>query len=107
MFMPKYKIDKSLVLTITAVCAWWVANGLDVLSMLFVLEYGGGPGILRYHPAEFFMIYAGLRLLGTLAVWLAVVSVSRRWPVSANAAWSGMTACALVTAIAAWWRLYQ
>jgi hypothetical protein len=48
-----------------------------------------------------------MRLLGTMALWLLVASASKRWPFASRIAWSALTACALVTAFAAWWRLYQ
>ena len=94
-------------LSISAVAAWVLANGLDVLSVLFSVRFGNTVALARRHPAEAFLIYAGMRMLGTMAVWLLVVSVSRRWPSLSRIVWSALTAWALVTAIAAWWRLYQ
>ena len=94
-------------LSITAVAAWVLANGLDVLSVLYSVRLGNTFTLVRTHPAEVFMIYAGMRMLGTMAVWLLVVSVSRRWPSMSRIVWSALTGCALVTAIAAWWRLYR
>lgn len=91
----------------TAVLSWALANGLDVLSVLFAIQFGGSLAIAPYHPAEAFLIYAGLRLLGTLGVALAVVFVSKRWPSASSAAWAALTAWAFVTAIVAWVRLYQ
>jgi hypothetical protein len=91
----------------TAVVAWVLANGLDVVSMLFAVQFGGLLTFSRYHPAESFLIYAGMRLLGTLAVLLVVIWVSRRWSSMSSTVWSALTAGALVTALVAWWRLYQ
>lgn len=87
--------------------AWVLANGLDVLSVLYVLQFGSVWSFVRYHPAESFLIYAGMRLLGTLCVILLVFWVAKRWPSVFRAAWGALTVCALMTAIAAWWRLYQ
>ena len=91
----------------SAAVAWVLANGLDVLSVLYVLQFGSAWSFVRYHPAESFLIYAGMRLLGTLGVILLVVWVTKRWRSVFRTAWGALTVCALVTAIAAWWRLYQ
>ena len=92
---------------VTGVVAWVLANGLDVISALLMVRLGGAFAFSRYHRAEFFMIDAGMRLLGTLAVWLLVALVNKHWPSVSRIAWSTLTACALVTATAAWWRLAQ
>jgi hypothetical protein len=92
---------------ITTLLAWVLANGLDVFSVLILVQSGGRLAFARFRPAESFVIYAGLRVLGTLAVSLGVVSASRRWPSVSRAAWGALTACALATAAAAWWRLYR
>ena len=105
--MNRRETGMLLWLSITAVAAWVLANGLDVLSALYSVRFGSTFALARYHPAEAFLIYAGMRLLGTMAVWLLVASVSRRWSSVSRIVWSALTACALVTAIAAWWRLYQ
>ncbi len=105
--MKRRELRMLLWLAVTAVVAWVLANGLDVLSVLYSVRFGNTFVFARYHPAEYFLIYAGMRFLGTLAVWLLVVSASKRWPYMSRIAWSALTACALVTAIAAWWRLYQ
>jgi hypothetical protein len=91
----------------SSITAWFLANGLDILSVLYGLQFGGSWSFLRYHPAESFLIYAGLRLLGTLAIVLLVVWITKRWASVFRAAWGGLTVCALTTAIAAWWRLYR
>ena len=90
----------------TSHVAWVLANALDVYSVLFLVQSGGRLAFAPHRPAESFLIYAGLRVLGTLAVSLGVLSVSRRWPWAARAAWGALTACAGVTAVAAWLRLY-
>jgi hypothetical protein len=87
--------------------AWVVANGLDVLSMFSAIRTGARFALMPYHPAESFLLYAGFRLLGTIGVWLAIVVVGRRWPELRSSAWSALTAFALLTAIAAWWRVVQ
>jgi hypothetical protein len=98
---------------ITALLAWVLANGLDVFSVLWIVQEGGRLALARsdvvylHRPAEFFLIYAGMRFLGTLAVSLGVMSVSKRWPFLWRAAWGALTACALATAAGAWWRLYR
>jgi hypothetical protein len=84
-----------------------LANGLDVLSVLFAVRFGNTFSFARNHPAEYFVIYAGVRLLGMLAVWLLTACVGKRWPSTSMTVWSALTACALVTSIAAWWRLYS
>jgi hypothetical protein len=94
-------------LSVTAVIGWVLANGLDVLSALFAVQFGKVFPFARNHPAEYFVIYAGIRLLGTLAVWLLAAAAGRRWSSLSTTVWSALTACALATAIAAWWRLYS
>lgn len=94
-------------LSVTAAGAWVLANGLDMLSVLLALQLGGTLTFARYNPAAAFLIYAGMRTLLTLAVYLAAALVGKRWPMAANAAWSGLTACALAAALVAWWRLYS
>ena len=91
----------------TSHMVWILANALDVYSVLCFVQSGGRLAFAPHHPAESFLIYAGLRVLGTLAVSLGVLSVSQRWPWAARAAWGALTACSLVTAVAAWWRLFQ
>jgi hypothetical protein len=93
--------------SITSLLAWVLANGLDVYSVLILVQAGRRMVFAQHHPAESFLIYAGLRLLGTMALPLAVVSSNRRWPSASRAAWGALTACALATAAAAWWRLYR
>ena len=87
--------------------AWILANGLDVLSMLYVLQFGSTWSFARYHPAESFLIYAGMRFLGTLGVLLLAIWVTKHWTSVLRTTWGALTICALVTAIVAWWRLYQ
>ena len=91
----------------TSLLAWLLANALDVFSVLVLVQAGGRMAIARHHPAESFLIYAGLRFLGTAALPLVVVSAGRRWPSVSRAAWGALTVCALATAAAAWWRLYR
>ncbi len=91
----------------SAATAWILANGLDVLSVLYVLQFGSTWSFVRYHPAESFLVYAGMRLLGTLGVLLLTIWVIKRWTSVFRTAWGALTVWALVTAIAAWWRLYQ
>jgi hypothetical protein len=93
--------------SITSLLAWVLANGLDVFSVLILVQAGRQMVLARHHPAESFLVYAGLRLLGTMALPLAVVSSSKHWPSASRAAWGTLTACALATAVAAWWRLYR
>ena len=91
---------------ITGSTAWFLANGLDAFSMLLAVQVGSRLPAMPFHPAESFLLYAGFRLLGTIAVWLAVMAVGNRWPALRGSGWSGLTALALVTAIGAWWRIY-
>ena len=95
----------------TAVLAWVLANGLDILSTFLFLQLGGQLAFAemtaRHHPIEFTLIYAGMRTLGTLAVCLVVILVEKYWPPKAQLFWSALTAGALITAIAAWIRIYQ
>ena len=91
---------------VTSLLAWVLANGLDILGILVLVQEGGRTALAPRHPAEGFLIYAGLRLLGTLALPLAVVSTGRHWPSASRAAWGALTVCALATAAGAWWRLY-
>jgi hypothetical protein len=93
--------------SLLSLLAWVLANVLDVLSVLALVRGGGRMVFARYHPAESFLLYAGLRFLGTLALPLALLSIGRRWPSTSRAAWGALTACALATAAAAWWRLYR
>jgi len=93
--------------TVTAVVAWVLANGLDVFSMFLTLQFGGQLAFARHHPAEHFVIYVGMRMLGTLAFYLSIVFVSKRWPSASGTVWGALTACALVTVAFAWWRLYR
>ena len=96
---------------ITAITAWVLANGLDIFSMFLFLQLGGQlafAGLMaRHHPTEFALIYAGMRTLGTLAVFLVVTLLEKHWPPTSKVSWNALTASALVTAIAAWLRLYQ
>jgi hypothetical protein len=93
-------------LAASAVLTWAVANGMDLLSMLSAVQFGGGPAWAPLRPAEFLVIYAGLRLLGAIAIVLLLVFVVKHWPAMRSAAWSALTACAFLTAVAAWWRLH-
>jgi uncharacterized membrane-anchored protein len=105
--MSEQGMGMSRWLAVTATAGWLLANGLDVLAALFAVQYGSTFSFARHHPAEYFLIYAGMRLLGTLAVWLLAASAGKRWKSVSTTVWSALTACALVTAVAAWWRLYQ
>jgi hypothetical protein len=98
---------RALWASITSLLAWVLANGLDVFSVLILVQAGRRMVFARHHPAESFLVYAGLRLLGTMALPLAVAASSKRWPAASRAAWGALTACALATAAAAWWRLYR
>lgn len=91
----------------SSLAAWTMANVLDVLSALAMVQTGGRMAWARHHPAESLIIYGLFRLLITLAVPLGTASASRRWPGMARAIWGALTLCALVTAAAAWWRLYR
>jgi len=84
-----------------------MANVLDVFSVLVMVQDGGRIAWPRHRPAEAFVIYGLLRLLLTLAVSLGVASAARRWQRVARSLWGALTLCALVTAAAAWWRLYR
>jgi hypothetical protein len=100
--------DLGLLLTaVTSLLAWVLANGLDVLSVLVLVQNGGRAAFARHHPGESFLVYSGLRFLGTMALPLAVLSAVKRWPSASRVAWSALTLCALATAVAAWWRLYR
>jgi hypothetical protein len=96
---------------ITAIIAWVLANGLDVLSVFFFLQQGGQLALVdlvaRSHPTELALIYAGMRLLATLAVCLFVTLVEKHWSSAAQAFWSALTVLALITAVAAWLRIGQ
>ncbi len=92
-------------LAASAALTWVLANGMDVLSMFLVVQVGGGFAFARFRPAEFLLIYSGLRVLGTIAIVLLVLFVDKHWPALRSTAWSALTAFALVTALAAWWRL--
>jgi hypothetical protein len=72
-----------------------------------MVQAGGRMVWARYRPAEGVVIYAMLRLLITLAVPLGFASAARRWPRVVRSVWGALTLCALVTAAAAWWRLYR
>jgi drug/metabolite transporter (DMT)-like permease len=97
----------SYAMAVTSVLAWALANILDVYTVLVLVQTGGRLALFPHHPAESFLIYAGLRLLLTLAFPLGVLLVSRRWPWTSKVIWNALTAGALVTAVAAWWRLYS
>jgi hypothetical protein len=105
--MHKHRDWISRWIAITAVIAWILANGLDVFSVWLMLQFGGPLTFARHHPAEYLIIYANMRMLGTLALCLLSVLVNNRWPSVSGTVWSALTACALVTAAFAWWRLYR
>lgn len=88
-----------------AAVAWALANTLDVFSALLIVQAGGRLLLGYHHPAEYLLIYAGMRFLIALAVYLMAVFVSKHWPVAARVAWSALAFCALATAVIAWWRL--
>ena len=90
----------------SSLLAWTMANVLDVFSVLAVVQAGGRMVWARHHTAEAFVIYGLLRLLITLAVPLGFASAACRWPRIARSIWGALTLCALVTAAAAWWRMY-
>jgi hypothetical protein len=89
----------------SAALTWVLANGMDVLSMFLVVQLGGGLAFAHFRPAEFLLIYFGLRVLGAIAIVLLVLFVNKHWPALRSTAWSALTAFALVTALVAWWRL--
>jgi hypothetical protein len=91
----------------TSVLAWVLANVLDVYTVFVLVRTGRRLALFPLHPAEAFLIYAGLRLLLTLAFPLGVLLVSHRWPWTSKAIWNALTAGALATVAAAWWRLYS
>ena len=97
---PGWAIGSSLL-------AWAMANLLDVFSVLARVQAGGQVAWARHHPAEAFVIYALLRLLIAVVVPLGFAFAVRRWHPMARTAWGALTLCALVTAAAAWWRLYS
>jgi hypothetical protein len=95
-------------LVVSAVVTWVLANGVDLLSMLYAVQMGEVTfRNARLGSAEFYLVYAGFRLLGTMAVGLAIGFVSKHWPTVRSTAWSALTAFSLVTAFTAWWRLYR
>jgi hypothetical protein len=104
--MSKQALWVSRSLAASAVLTWALANGMDVLSMFYVVQLGGGFRFARFRPAEFLVIYTGLRVLGAIAVALLILFVAKHWPALRSVAWSALTAFALLTAVAAWWRLY-
>jgi hypothetical protein len=103
--MSKQALWMPRLLAASAALTWVLANGMDILSMLSVVQLGGGFAFARYRPAEFLLIYAGLRGLGTIAIVLLILFVAKHWDALRSTAWSALTAFALVTALAAWWRL--
>jgi len=62
---------------------------------------------VRHHPTEFAFLYAGMRTLGALAVFLIIVLVEKHWAPKSQVLWNVLTAGALATAIIAWLRIYQ
>lgn len=92
---------------IAGAIAWGLANGLDVYTLFAVLQQGAQLVVGRHHPAEYLIIYAGLRLLGALAVYLAVLLANRLWPANSRAAWGALTGCTTITTALALWRLYR
>ena len=90
-----------------SVCAWALANLLDVVSVWVMVRSGERLAWALGHPAAGVLIYAQLRLLLTLAVALGVVSASRRWRWMAQVVWGMLPVFALATAAAAWWRLLR
>ena len=84
-----------------------LANGLDVFSVLLAVQMGSRPLILTHHAAEYLMIYAGMRLLGALALALLVIWLKRHCPSWSRAIWGGLTVCSVATALFAWLRLYR
>jgi hypothetical protein len=105
MWMNAYKDWVAVGTAVTAALAWLLSNGLDVLSVLVALQSGERFAFVRFHTVEFFVIYADMRMLGTIAVLLIALSASERWPSASRITWAALTMCALVTALAAWWRL--
>ena len=91
----------------SSLLAWTMANVLDVLSALALVQAGGRMAWARHYPEEALIMYGLLRLLVTLALPLGAAAASRRWPAMARAIWGALTLCALATAAAAWWRLYK
>lgn len=90
---------------VSAVLAWVLANALDVLSVLFFVQTGGQFAFACYRPAEHWLIYAGLRMLGTLGVTLLAMYTGKRWPGASQASWGALSVCALATAFIAWQRI--
>lgn len=91
---------------VVAVVAWLLANALDVFSVFLLLQMGGRLPFVRYHAAEHFLIYVGMRMLGTMAFCLLVFFAIKHWASVSRIAWGTLTACSLATAILAWLRLY-
>jgi len=92
---------------ITSLVAWALANGLDVATALFVVQSGFRFAFAHHYPGEVLIIYAGLRLLGTMAVGLMALCVVKRWPQVARLAWGLLTVCAIATAAGAWLRVMR
>ncbi len=94
---------------ITALVAWTLANGLDIVSMFLFIQLGYRPliagSVLSQRPIEFVLLYAGLRGLGTLAGCLAALFAEKRWPSGSQIFWNALTVAALITALFAWLRL--
>jgi hypothetical protein len=96
---------------ITTIIAWVLANGLDVFSLFLLFQLGKQPAfagtMARHHPFEYILIYAGLRTLVTLAACFGVPVVEKHFAPKSQVFWNALTAGALITAIAAWLRIYQ
>ena len=108
--MQKERRWMSTLTIITAAIAWLLANGLDVVSMFIFVQLGGrltlASGTMLRHPVEFVLLYAGIRLLGTLAGCLGAAFAGKHWPAAAQVFWNALTVCAMITAVIAWLRLY-
>ena len=106
--MSKRAVWASRLVAVAAVVTWVLANGVDVISMLFLVQSGGvALSSARLYPGEFFVVYTGFRLLGAIAIALTIAFVGKHWPAMRSAAWSALTAFSLVTVVTAWLRLYS
>jgi hypothetical protein len=105
--LTKHWDPTSLWTAVSAIVVWTLANGLDILSALFVVQAGSRFAFTHGHVAEVLVIYAGLRILGTLGVILIALAVDKRWPIASNMIWGGLTVCALAATFVAWWRVYR
>lgn len=98
-----------LLIIVIALVTWTLANGLDIVSMFLFIRLGYRPllsnSLVGLHPVEFVLLYAGLRVLGTIAAGLMALWVEKHWSPKTSAFWAALIVAALLTALFAWLRL--